>query len=319
MFQVNGQTKFLVFVSYFDALDSTPANMRSDFASLKKDGVDGVRIMPNWWGKASTESANSYSPRTVISPAGSAINLARLRSVLDIARDAGLIVDLSFTFETLRACPKPPCAASGSPASPLTVHQMAAAMASVARDLAGHAGAYAHVLFDIQNESNLWPAADRPLDAVAIGEIAAAIRAADPKRIVTASRDQNVAPPDVAAFADAAKLDVVTWHERRMASWWTRTGEWVAAMRGRSAKPVYLQEPEPQRTGGIWTLAGIKANLLAAKTSGAAAWCFHTHAGYYLDDGSSWFKHLAPEEKAFVDSLPEALGEKRSSPRPPRD
>jgi hypothetical protein len=310
MFSVNGQTKFLVFVSYFDALDSTPASLRSDFSALKKRGVDGVRIMPNWWAKTSTESPNGYSTRTIVSPAGSAVNLTKLRSVLDIARDAGLVVDLSFTFETLRACPKPPCAAADRPANPLTVARVAAALASVARDLGSRGSAYAHVDFDIQNESNLWPAADRELDAAAVAEIAAAIRAADPKRIVTASRDQNISPVDTAAFAETATLDLVTWHESRMASWWTHTAEWIAAMRARSAKPIYLQEPEPQKKGGQWTLPGIKANLLAAKTGGAAAWCFHTHAGYYLDDGSSWFKHLTPEESAFLGGLAAALREK---------
>jgi hypothetical protein len=303
MFTVNGEKKFLVFVSYFDALDSTTANLRSDFVALSKRGVDGVRIMPNWWGKTSTESPNTYSTRTVISAAGAAINLAKLRNVLDIARDAGLVVDLSFTFETLHACPKAPCAVSDRPANPLTVRQMGVALAAIARDLGSRGPAYAHVLFDIQNESNLWAAKDRELDAAAVGEIAAAIHAADPKRIVTASRDQNITPADTAAFADAAKIDVATWHESRMASWWTHTADWIAAMRGRSTKPVYLQEPEPHRRDGIWTLAGIKANMLAAKAGGAAAWCFHTHAGYYLDDGSSWFKHLAPEESAFLGSL----------------
>jgi hypothetical protein len=303
MFRVNGEARFLVFVSYFDALDSTAANLRNDFSSLKKRGVDGVRIMPNWWGKTSTESPNSYSTRTVISPGGSAINLAKLRSVLDIARDAGLVVDLSFTAETLRACPKPPCPASDRPASPLTTQQLGSALTAIARDLAAHGTAYAHVLFDIQNESNLWPAADRPLDAGAVAGIVAAVHAADPKRVVTASRDQNVSPTETAAFAEAARLDVVTWHEQRLPSWWTHTAAWVGEMRARSGKPIYLQEPEPRRNNSEWTLAGIKSNMLAAKESGAAAWCFHTHAGYYLDDGSSWFKHLTPDETAFVTGL----------------
>jgi hypothetical protein len=317
-FRINGTPRFLVFVSYFDAMDSTSSNLHADFGALKKRGVDGVRILPDWWGKTSTESGNAYPTRTVISAAGSTANLAELRNVLDIARAEGLAVDLSFTAETLRACAKPPCAASSRPSSPLTTHQLATALAGIARDLAGHGAAYNHVLFDIQNEGNLWPAADGPLDAAAVSAIVTAVHAADSHRILTMSLDQSSSPAATAAFAEAAGLDVVTWHEDRVPAWWTRTTSRVAEIRAKTGKPIYLQEPEPAHNSSHWTLAGIKANLQAAKSSGAAAWCFHTHAGYYLDDGSSWFKHLTPDEAAFVDSLSQVLIKKSSSLRPPR-
>ena len=48
MFSVNEETKFLVFVSYFDAMHVSSGNLHSDFAYLKGKGVDGVRIFPNW-------------------------------------------------------------------------------------------------------------------------------------------------------------------------------------------------------------------------------------------------------------------------------
>jgi hypothetical protein len=49
MFTVNGATKFLVFASYFDAMDVTSTNLHNDFHYLKANHVDGVRILPNWW------------------------------------------------------------------------------------------------------------------------------------------------------------------------------------------------------------------------------------------------------------------------------
>jgi hypothetical protein len=49
MFTVNGTPQFLVFVSYFDAMDVSATNLHSDFAYLRSKGVDGVRIFPNWW------------------------------------------------------------------------------------------------------------------------------------------------------------------------------------------------------------------------------------------------------------------------------
>lgn len=52
MFTINGTPTFLVFVSYLDAMDVSSTNLHSDFAYLKSKGVDGVRIMPNWWNVA---------------------------------------------------------------------------------------------------------------------------------------------------------------------------------------------------------------------------------------------------------------------------
>src|SRR3954469_20586741 len=46
-FTINGQAKFLAFISYFDGLDSV--NSAADLQYLRSQGFDGVRIFPNWW------------------------------------------------------------------------------------------------------------------------------------------------------------------------------------------------------------------------------------------------------------------------------
>jgi len=64
-FTVNGQAKFLTFISYFDGLDA--ANPVSDFQFLRARGVDGVRIFPNWW----TTAGSTFAGDTLIRPDGS--------------------------------------------------------------------------------------------------------------------------------------------------------------------------------------------------------------------------------------------------------
>src|SRR5438132_1128764 len=48
-FTLDGRPRFLLLVSYFDALRASDAALEADFAFLRRSGVDGVRIFPNWW------------------------------------------------------------------------------------------------------------------------------------------------------------------------------------------------------------------------------------------------------------------------------
>ena len=49
-FTVDGNARFLTFVTYFDALNVPDDRLQIDFNNLKNAvHVDGVRIMPNWW------------------------------------------------------------------------------------------------------------------------------------------------------------------------------------------------------------------------------------------------------------------------------
>src|SRR5262245_28848001 len=45
-FTVNGQPKFLLFMSYFDAMRAS--NLDDDLTYIKSLGFDGIRIFPNW-------------------------------------------------------------------------------------------------------------------------------------------------------------------------------------------------------------------------------------------------------------------------------
>src|SRR5262245_7513641 len=48
-FLVNGTPRYLVFISYFDAFDVPATDLVADLRYLRARGVDGIRIMPNWW------------------------------------------------------------------------------------------------------------------------------------------------------------------------------------------------------------------------------------------------------------------------------
>src|SRR5689334_23821894 len=64
-FTVNGQPRFLAFISYFDALDAT--DNTADFQFLRSQGIDGVRVFPNWW----TVAGQTFADDTLIRSDGS--------------------------------------------------------------------------------------------------------------------------------------------------------------------------------------------------------------------------------------------------------
>jgi hypothetical protein len=312
-FKVDGQTRFLVFISHFDALRESSSNLSSDFRYLKSKGVDGIRIFPNWWRYAGEyDGINSelyFAQDTLIDPSGNLRSgpLTKLLEVLTLAKQWGLIVDLSFSAETVGDCPADNCRKGDSwlDISSLDMAEFRSGLAALATVLSNGGSAYKHVFFDIQNESDKntnGPTNKRPLInyVTAVKNAVLAIHGIDPHIIVTASVSGDTLTSATKTFASGSSLDLIAWHEKRRSSWWsyttTRVGELLSA-----GVPVYLQEPEPFGDDD-WTLAGIKQNVSAAYSSGAAAWCFHTRSGFHLSD-AGLESHLATAEKSFLDAL----------------
>jgi RHS repeat-associated protein len=310
-FTVDGQARFLTFLSYFDAMRAT--SLAGDFAFIKTDaGFDGVRIFPNWWHYNGTPSgcpsaandtlfANNGSIRgdngDVDPPSGP---LLRLHEVLRAAQAQRLIVDLSFARETV---PAP---------GDLDVAEYTQALRRIAFLLRE----YRNVLIDIQNERDNGSAAMH-LTWEQVRAIKTAIKEVDPTRVVTASNAGDV--PAIAGITPAtpngdvsgaggatgftllSEVDVVAYHDPRVAGWQDRTTEVVQQLRRIaevSAKPVYLQEPTRWRNqtnscGGAETTlqsdpdpAHFRTALQRAKEAGAAAWTFHTQRAFRLATGS---------------------------------
>lgn len=262
---VNGQQRFLVFVTYFDALDVPDGQLDSDLANLHDAvHIDGIRVFPNWWGQSS-RSSGRFSTGNDVMDGGGNIRFDRwikLLRVLDLARAHGLVVDVSWAHEVV-------------PVNDFNAY--VAGLQTVTSMLAS--SSYDHVLFDLQNEANNNGYGD--------GEIAtlvSAVHGRDGGRIVTVSLDQNRTPGGAASLAAATGQNVVSWHEPRNAASLASAGD-INAMRS-AGRPAYLQEPPKAEDGGGISAGDFLEAARRAKASGAAAWCYHTSAGQWMDAGS---------------------------------
>jgi hypothetical protein len=274
-FTVDGTAKFLMFVTYFDANDVPNAELETDLTNLKNAGIDGIRVMPNWWTQTARISTRTFAGDTVIDANGNIQSgpWNNLVWVLDRARAHGLLVDVSFSAESVA------CDGCGGPS--LDYAHFKAGIGTITSWLAS--ASYNHVLFDIQNESN--KSGNGPL-GVALSDsqvldIRNYIKSIDASRIVTASCDHNLTTSGTRDRANTAQLDVVAWHEPRDPSWWTSTFSEVPTLRG-SGKPAYLQEPPKFEDVSSSTEDFLRA-AEEAKKAGAAAWCYHTSAGQWMN------------------------------------
>ena len=305
-FTIDGHPRFLLLVSYFDALRASDAALEADFAFLHRSGLDGVRIFPNWWRcEAERQCGGHPGPDTLFEPGTGRVRpdrLARLRQVLDRAGRHGLIVDVSFARETVRADRSAPAL---SPAAYVE------GLASVLHALAdGHP----HVMIDLQNEidQNRLFAADAAGDARQLAQLVE--RTVPPGRIVFASTNESEA--ELVTYcgtpgpcpASSRPLDVLAVHDARVAHWHDRTPAVVRTLRAlgarRGEKPVYLQEPfawQDERA------ADRRERFLdaaaRARRAGAAAWTFHTRSAFILRDGRSLTAQLDPEQRAFLEQV----------------
>lgn len=276
-FTVDGSARFLKFVTYFDALDVPAGQLETDFNLLKNAvHVDGIRILPNWLAQASRTTGRTNAGNTVMDENG---NLRggpwnQLIYVLDRARAYGLVVDVTWTAETVG----PP----NTSIAALNYGNYRAALGTVTAAMASPR--FNHVLFDLQNESNIHGPLGGGLDDNAARDLTQFVHAIDPGRIVTVSVDQNMTPTQARQRADFATENVVAWHEKRQSNWYSTSASDVPALRA-SGKPAYLQEP-PKFEDVASSAESFLRAAEEAKRAGAAAWCYHTSAGQWMDAGT---------------------------------
>jgi hypothetical protein len=280
-FAVDGEPRFLVFMSMFGLMGAP--NMAADLRTIKSHGFDGFRIWPN----LDTGPQIFNSDGTVRAAA-----LERLRSILDVARRERLVVDVTFTFEHTPGL------------TPARARQGIVAVTDALRS-------YDNLLFDIQNERNVRDR--RYMSEADVRSILEGIRSADPARITTASNSPADGPAYAADFTARVGLDVTAYHEPRTMEWHTlsTTQEVVLALRSKG-RPVYLQEPMSTRDSQQLHPSPDRANYFLqavghARQAGAAAWCFHTHAGTDYRSGPALLEDrlrlLAQPDWAFVNAL----------------
>lgn len=302
-FTVNGAPKFLLFVSYFDALrranhgGTNAGDLDTDFTYIKSRGFDGIRIFPNWFHYESGARADDdglFTSRGAIRAEAWPVFLR----VLERAAANGLLVDVSFSRETI---------------SDLSNEHYGAQLRSVTAALASN---YPNVLFDLQNE---FPIHMSTRDMQTL--MTSYVRPADPHRLVTASLDSGSIPDPTQAGRLAAELGltVVAYHDARdVETWFTEAHAKavIAALKnglGPFELPIYLQEPVPVATlcpprcdPRDWDNAPLHAREAAgaARRFGAAAWTFHTRSTFDLADRTFRARLDAdPKQKAAFEAV----------------
>jgi hypothetical protein len=293
-FLVDGQPKFAVLASYFDAMRAPDvATLQNDFGFLKSKGIDGIRILPLW-----VRDNQSTAP-TLLDEDGRIRSDERWRffvTILKTAAKCGFIVDVTFNRDGLAAgsdtrftvdeyfgdAARSSCGSIRD--QPRGITEVVCRLKSIdAR----------HVLIDVQNERNHSNRRRDPAGGVdgmqltdaQVQAIRNAVKGIDPGRIVTVSHTADDPGPPL-AIAAAANLDVIAYHDNGFSGQWPEnTPAEVRALEA-GGRPVYLQE---NRRAPDVPCSGTGENpfinaVKAAKLAGAAAWTFHTSAAYRLDE-----------------------------------
>jgi len=310
---VDKQPRFTVLVSYFDAMRASPAALERDFAFLKNKGIGGIRIFPLWINFAGTPNPQDKDA-TLLDADGRVRGAERwnhFATVLDKAARCGFVVDLSwnremlftfgeFTVAEFHGDPlQTTCAggAGGSGISEITCRMKGPR--------------FSHVIFDLQNERDQ-TIPGMHLTNAEVKSVRDAVKRVDPARLVMVSEGPG---EGALAVAREASLDIIAFHEEQGPHAYEKTAGHVTAMKA-SGRPVYVQEgpratlagERPRGVTCVPAAAGeanpFFAGLAAARSAGAAAWTFHTDAGFLLDKQSFQQEIAAcPREADFINRL----------------
>jgi hypothetical protein len=303
-FTVNGSTRFLIFVSYFDALHAKSTTWTTDLDYLRQH-VHGVRILPNWFADycaGGQSGSNMRSNGTLIRFDGSVNDetLARLIEFIKTAGERSMIVDVTFTRETVLV--------PNGQSDPMPFTNYLTAIRRIAEALIP----YRNVLFDVQNE---WQ--NKHFSEDEMRRLVTAVHEVDRGRLTAASTLSDI--PATAAGQEARTLgfDYVAYHDHRDKGWHSRDAISTQLRDLRNGlqserKPVYFQEPIPWdrapgcpgNSPGDPAFGHATAAATFAKRHGAAAWTFHTRSTFNLRS-ASFVDRLSrdPNQKKALEAL----------------
>jgi hypothetical protein len=290
-FTINGQPRFLTFISYFDALHVGALNNPSDrYAKwnadleLLKTRFNGVRIFPNWYADycSSPSQANVLDDDTLFNYNGTLNQntLNALTSFIALADAKGMVVDVSFSRETVK---------TAMPATPNYQAALVAAAVALAP--------YKNVVIDIQNEFTKGGA--QGLSATEIDAIVPAMRQAAVTPVILSGSGGGYS--DIGDMARNHGFDFVAYHDDRVTDWQDadHANTQLSAIRsdlGINRKPIYFQEPTAfdLSVNGCGTATNQTDGSIThhtdavkwAKHYGAAAWTFHTRSTFNLRNTS---------------------------------
>ena len=282
-FTINNIPVFLLGVSYFDGRNYH----ESDLVTLSAKGFNLIRVWLDW-------REDSYLAENGNWRSGADQDLLRL---VDFAHNQVLIVDIAILDKN---------AAFGNSESGRNQ-----AVQNVANLLKNKR----NVLLDLANEHDTAGFALKLThnDAASLNAL---VKQIDPDRLVTISSTgchiictdvNNVDTDNIRAEIDEANVDVLTPHFLRGNDWAEKMGPRLAAIKNHLQSiskniPVYLQEENRRNDNTGPTKDEFFKAAEDAVNLGAAAWIFHTAAGFSLK-GSTFFENLDSTEQAVIDEL----------------
>lgn len=182
-FTANGRPVFLCGISYYDGCAAPTELVQADLDEFSARGINWVRVWATWDKFADISAVdNEGQPREP--------HLGNLKHLVAAAYARGIVVDV-----TLRRGGR------------ILTHQAhVTAVSTPARELLP----YRNVHLDLGNERNIRDA--RFVSFQECAELAAAVRAVDPNRLVTASHGGDIGREDLRAYLDQAQVDFVALH-----------------------------------------------------------------------------------------------------------
>jgi hypothetical protein len=298
-FTINGNQKFLLLVSYFDALDVPESHLARDFAQFQAWQIDGVRIFPNWL--TSLGDPSYFAGDTVIDESGQTRPgpLANLAQFVSTASAYGLVVDVTFGADTIGPADQP----SPPNGSTISYDNYKNGVTAVISYLSAHG--YSNVMYDLQNEHTRLGNGPQNINfsSTQLADIVAAaksVAAGQPVFVSTESISASAAGTE----AFNAVETVVAYHEPRNNNWWLDTPGIVSdAISASGGKPVYLQEPARMgRPPSCCSVSDFQSAYSAAQTYGAAAWTLHTGATFYMNN-TDYLNQLSCTELEFLSTV----------------
>ena len=302
-FAVQGRgAKFFVFIHYADGVDRIPDNLSTsvldaDLQYFVDSGISGLRVFPNW---QDTSETLMHCDGTLRS-----LQMQKLQLLVDRAALKQLVVDVSFTLDTVKL---------SGPETCMTAPAYRDGLQTATTALVGKT----NVFFDLQNEMDHGTPPRLPIPdpghpgpwtfpewgAYLAVNVKGAVKAADPTRQVTVSWTSDRDRQEVFNNVIAGSYDILAYHYRNANTWPTDTTTHVNDFRARFVatgvwRPIYLQEP--YRFPFDTDVTHYQTAVQHAKRAGAAAWTFNNSSnGTDLGDSVPFQNKLYQGERDFL-------------------
>lgn len=236
-FAVNGQDKFLVFVSYFDGLSrpqapdvgQTKSRLELDLEWLADKGVHGIRVFPQWRDDKGGVPVMMASDGMVTQAM-----LEKLTTLVSMAREEGLLVDV--TFDPGLSGIMDPLHYKWGPFAEAPLPSEEQGLLRIARHLVPHR----NVLFDLCNQfnnggppgslGNCLPRFGTTENAITVlKSIRDGIAVFDPTRVVVLSTIEG-SDTQAISLVESHGFDAVAYHDVRSTDWHSATDDRVDSL-----------------------------------------------------------------------------------------